>query len=622
MSKKKINKYNYERCLLTEISPFETPLIWSNWGSYNYYRNLLQLKKRPEFIDNIFKKSNFTIPYNYIYSKSFIKRRILSIIHPNNSNELIGIYKNYSLAIIRLCQKSSFSIRKPYTIAKYFNVEEVDANGKTKDVELLNESQAYASSFYVYGHYSHLHKFFESNMFTNMEKTFRNLTHIDIQKCFPSIYTHTINWAIRGKSESKDLAISNKKGKNDNLGDELDHFMQNINHKETNGILVGPEFSRIFAEIILQDIDKVIEVKLKKNNILLNVDYCCFRYIDDYFLFYNEDKVYQEIIENIVESLEKYKLYINSEKIETYSRPFISTISIKKINISKYINLLSKRIKDNEKITAEKEISEIRSLLKNNNEENYAITNYFISSLIKQGKYLSGENGRIISIMNIFIDIVFYLVRIDIRVSSIYKLSNFINNIKDLCKNIDVLYYHQLKDKIINELISLLDSATNSKLIIETMNILILLSYFKKEFLIPQNTIGNIIKMIKNNNEDEELNVKRLTYFEIISLLYYIQDDVEYNEVKKEIVDQVKFILEKFDPKTYSESIHLFLDIISCPYLDKTTRHEIIEKIFTDKSKIGFVYNFINKYSWYTNWNAKDDLNSLLLKKDYLVAYD
>ena len=43
--------------------------------------------------------------------------------------------------------------------------------------------------------------------------------------------------------------------------------MQNLNYGETNGIVIGPEFSRIFAELILQEIDKSVK------NILENLPY-------------------------------------------------------------------------------------------------------------------------------------------------------------------------------------------------------------------------------------------------------------------------------------------------------------------------------------------------------------
>ncbi|GAA8743155.1 hypothetical protein oki421_04250 [Helicobacter pylori] len=69
----------------------------------------------------------------------------------------------------------------------------------------------------------------------------------DISTCFPSIYTHSIPWAIRGKEIAK-------KDKN-HWSDEIDTQTRNMNHKETTGILIGPHNSNLISEIILVAVD-------------------------------------------------------------------------------------------------------------------------------------------------------------------------------------------------------------------------------------------------------------------------------------------------------------------------------------------------------------------------------
>ena len=69
------------------------------------------------------------------------------------------------------------------------------------------------------------------------------------------------------------------------MGDAFDEMMQSLNARETNGIVIGPEFSRIFAEIILQNIDEKVENELRRRKINNKVNYECYRYVDDYFLF-------------------------------------------------------------------------------------------------------------------------------------------------------------------------------------------------------------------------------------------------------------------------------------------------------------------------------------------------
>ena len=73
--------------------------------------------------------------------------------------------------------------------------------------------------------------------------------------------------------------------------------MQQINYNETNGIIIGPEFSRIFAELILQSVDRIVEQKLvSKHNLKHKVDYEIFRYVDDYFIFFNEDSTKDKML--------------------------------------------------------------------------------------------------------------------------------------------------------------------------------------------------------------------------------------------------------------------------------------------------------------------------------------
>ena len=68
--------------------------------------------------------------------------------------------------------------------------------------------------------------------------------------------------------------------------------MQGMNYQETNGIIIGPEFSRLFAEVILQYVDQRVEQELLlKHEYRHKVDYECYRYVDDYFFFYNNEEV-------------------------------------------------------------------------------------------------------------------------------------------------------------------------------------------------------------------------------------------------------------------------------------------------------------------------------------------
>jgi len=152
----------------------------------------------------------------------------------------------------------------------------------------------------------------------------------DLQSCFDSIYTHTISWATAGGSD-KVKVLPRYHGSW--VGDAFDNLMQSVNARETNGIVIGPEFSRIFAEIILQYIDKKVELELLNDNLYHKSDYECYRYVDDYFLFYNEEKDRSLFMECLIKWLKEFKLQISPSKTEEFERPFITKITIAKQQI-------------------------------------------------------------------------------------------------------------------------------------------------------------------------------------------------------------------------------------------------------------------------------------------------
>ena len=122
------------------------------------------------------------------------------------------------------------------------------------------------------------------------------------------------------------------------VGDAFDNLMQSVNARETNGIVIGPEFSRIFAEIILQYIDQKVEQELlnKKHpneSIHHKSTYECYRYVDDYFLFYNDEKDRGLFMESLTKWLKEFKLHISPSKTEEFERPFITKITIAKQRI-------------------------------------------------------------------------------------------------------------------------------------------------------------------------------------------------------------------------------------------------------------------------------------------------
>ncbi len=372
-------RYKKERVLLSDVLPYELPIIMSNRMLYRFCvknkirydqctKELYWYKKmdKPSFevlkllfgaafdtrnnqpIPTIFdekaKLTDYsTIPFIFHTRHKQSEFRALYIVHPALQIGVCDFYNQYKSLIIHYCNRSSFSMRYPHKVASFFYYKDKLHHillGKKKDqIELFFNEYENLKTYFSYKKYTQIYRFFDDYRFQKAEKRFSHLFRFDIQKCFDSIYTHTIAWATQG---GKEVYKKDFQGRDtDSFGGKFDMLMQRLNYNETNGIVIGPEFSRIFAEIILQHIDRSVEIALLSsidNAIVIGRDYQLYRYVDDYFLFYNEESVKDRIFELFHRNLEEYKLRVSREKCVHYERPFLTDISKAKLRIDQLIN--------------------------------------------------------------------------------------------------------------------------------------------------------------------------------------------------------------------------------------------------------------------------------------------
>lgn len=135
----------------------------------------------------------------------------------------------------------------------------------------------------------------------------------DISKCFPSIYTHSIPWALHGKATAK-------KNRNDLTleGNLLDKSCQALSDSQTNGIAIGPHSSNVIAEIILTKVDEIL---LKKGYTRLT------RHIDDYTFYAKSHKEAESFIRDLNLALREFELYLNEKKTQILELPQPATAS-------------------------------------------------------------------------------------------------------------------------------------------------------------------------------------------------------------------------------------------------------------------------------------------------------
>jgi hypothetical protein len=127
----------------------------------------------------------------------------------------------------------------------------------------------------------------------------------DIKNFYPSIYTHSIAWAINGKVDARKDRFKYKL-----LGNKLDKLFQNANDGCTNGIAIGPAIPDLVTEIMLAAIDTEISKELKKEK----VDFIGVRFKDDYRFLCQTESDAHEILSVLQRKLKGFNLSISEEK--------------------------------------------------------------------------------------------------------------------------------------------------------------------------------------------------------------------------------------------------------------------------------------------------------------------
>lgn len=111
---------------------------------------------------------------------------------------------------------------------------------------------------------------------------YKHLVRTDVKNFYPSVYTHSIAWAIHSRSV---IRRGNNRNDYSFLGNRLDKLFQNANDGCTNGLPIGPVVSDIIAEVILSAVDLSISDELSGKGIL------ALRFKDDYRFLLKHKKI-------------------------------------------------------------------------------------------------------------------------------------------------------------------------------------------------------------------------------------------------------------------------------------------------------------------------------------------
>ncbi len=231
--------------------------------------------------------------------------------YPNQTNE--RDYIRYS-SMRNINVPRSFAIPDPFAYAnlckllsKHWNLLTNHFRDKTDDETHKISRIHIRKLFYSNGLFEMNYKnfFMDGEPKQDIMIKAKYVAHADIATCFPSIYSHSISWALVTKSHAK-------KSRSSSLWFNLiDSYTRNLKFGETNGLLIGPHVSNLLSEIILTAVDHEL---LKKG-----FEYV--RNIDDYTCYAKNHQEAEQFLLTLSEELKKYELTLNSKKSKILALP-------------------------------------------------------------------------------------------------------------------------------------------------------------------------------------------------------------------------------------------------------------------------------------------------------------
>lgn len=667
--------YSKERVLFSDVLPYECPIIFSNRYLYRFlakylwvgklesirkikYNVLNQSKRSSETDAKVFaallfgcyekgkrigvlkhRPSALFYPYQFNIAHKANKNRTLSIIHPYNQWQVVEFYDKYKYAMLYLCNQSTYSIRKPYKIAQFFyyrdRLHQKLLGRKNNNIELFFNEYENQKSYFSYQKYSNIYKFYEDYRYQRAEKKFKHLVKFDLQSCFDSIYTHTISWATAGGAD-KVKVLPGYHGSW--VGDVFDNLMQSVNARETNGIVIGPEFSRIFAEIILQYIDQKVEQDVLKEKLSHKSNYECYRYVDDYFLFYNDEKDRKLFMESLTKWLKEFKLQISPSKTEEFERPFITKITLAKLRIKVLLsNIFSiplweeleshsnlEEEDETEELEKDREIlykknniyiaantvnAQIKAILKECGVEYRNIANYFLEKISqrldaflnryemgfkKYERLMSKETNKdkveihaermqrkLTSYLVSLIDVVFFVFNSNRQINTTLKLLKIMNTIVNYAKRYgDFKTNPKVRFQTISKDIIFKKIQDEIALVLTTTDSHRNTLHESLYLLILAKELGNAYllppKVLRLFIKNSEL---QYNLFACIILMYYYGNhkcyDTQKDILKNEILKKYRLVAES-ERKRNSELTILTADLMTCPFVDEAYKQNLL----------------------------------------------
>lgn len=607
--------------IISDTLPIELSEIFSYSNLYNFIlRNMKTIDEQYKSLakhkmenNNLFESGWVSVPLTYFVEKKNEGYRKISLIQPFAILNIYFFLRLYQKEILGELSNPVFSIR--YHVKNRYLYYRSSKKGlisyiyKVRNIDKIRSIEQ-SGSFFSIQKYSSINSFVNSSEWEMLVLKYKYFTRLDYKSCFDSIYCHTYKWV-----KAKDT-VDSKNFKNADLFSTIDRVMQNINGSISNGIVVGPEFSRMIAELLLQNIDKNIERELRVFDIVCDRDYKLFRYVDDFFLFTLQQSTQEKIIRVIESCANKYLLSLNYSKIEKKEIPFTYACWFNDITFLKEDLVKLFRTKDQIEIDIEKNLLYFTSnsinrikvkfykLMVDYPKYSKTIISYILSVLLnrisERKEYVSWFGAKCsYSKKLVFLEFIFYIYSFNSSFDSTQKL-------------ISILYYLNLE----------LEFKKESKLLQTILN--------KYMFVFENANINdyvNLLLVFRKYGVAFGCNIEESIRSEIIKsndpllmstfLVYCVYDENLFYETKllfqRIILEKVRNIVLKEKCLEYKE-FWFVLIFNKCTYIDPIVQTEIegiISYLHTSGGKINpsqaiinLLYEFmLHETNQFITWN-------------------
>ena len=231
---------------------------------------------------------------NVHFPKSEYTDRTFGVIHPEIHNDIAyHIAKNWKTIVKALIPEDSVS-------ASYSFPVPIDSKNPGRMGQLRSGRMIYEFVGMI------------DDDIASIAYRFTHLVKADIKNFYPSLYTHSISWALHGKKKSRkrinDFSL---------IGNRLDKLFQNANDGCTNGVPIGPAVSDIVAEIVAAAVDRHFSKLLALEKFECEV----VRFKDDYRILVKSEGDGRKAIKLLQSALKEYNLELSDSKTSISTLP-------------------------------------------------------------------------------------------------------------------------------------------------------------------------------------------------------------------------------------------------------------------------------------------------------------